>query len=348
MNHALSLAQPLRPGKYSRVPISLAILLIDIMKNMDVIRRLRLLILPLALLFALGCTATSGPSVSSPLNLSPYLTLTHAVIASPTSQATVIPIPSATPFTYTIARGDTLSSIAEHFGIRLDELLAANPGVVPEALSVGQTLKIPVGSAPTGSDQATSTAAPAEVGAAHCYPSGAGLDCLVLVSNPFSDTLENIKLQITLLDSAGNPLASQEAFLPLDILPAGSSLPAYAYFPLAATNFQSVVQLATSIRLASDDTRYLSAEVRNKLVSVDWNGRSAQLQGQIFLPAESRPAGIVWLAAVAYAADDQIVGFRRWQGPEGLQPGQAEPFAFAVYSLGPAIERVELVVEARP
>ena len=88
--------------------------------------------------------------------------------------------------------------------------------------------------------------------------------------------------------------------------------------------------------------------MRNVLTSVDWDGRSAQVQGQIFLPAESKPASTLWLGAVAYSADDQIIGFRRWEWQGSLQPGAVQLFNFSVYSLGPMIERVDVIVEARP
>ncbi len=321
------------------------------MKNMDLFRYIRLFTPPLAVLFVLGCTPGSVQPLPAS-NLDPYLTATPAVSPSATVQVTDIPVPTSTPSTYTIASGDNLSSIAERFGISLDALLAANPGVVPEALSLGQTLKIPAASPGTGSS-AASTPAPVEIGPVQCASGGSasGLYCLAPVRNPFAEALENIKLQIILLDANGQSLASQEAFLPLNILPPGSTLPAYAYFPILIAPVQSfhpIAQLVTSIRLRSDDARYLPAVVRNVLTSVGWNGRSAQVQGQIFLPAEGRPAGTVWLGAVAYNADDRVVGFRRWEWQGSLQPGTFQSFDFFVYSLGPMIERVDMLVEARP
>lgn len=315
---------------------------------MDVLRHIRFFIASLALVFAVGCTSgPNSPELSGP-DLNPYQTATRAVTPAPTVAATDIPIPTATSSTYTVARGDTLSSIAEHFGIRLDDLLAANPEVVPEALSIGQALKIPAGS-PAASD--ISTPAPAEIGPVQCYQSGAGLYCLAPLHSSFSEALENVKLQISLLDRAGQPLASQEAFLPLNILPPGSTLPAYAYFPARAVLVESprpVARLITSIRLAPGDARYLPAVARNVLVSVDWDGRSAQVQGQVFLPAGNGSAGTLWLAAVAYDRDGQIVGFRRWEWQGSLRSGDSRPFVFSVYSLGPLIEKVDIVVEARP
>ncbi|MCQ2066278.1 MAG: LysM peptidoglycan-binding domain-containing protein [Bacteroidaceae bacterium] len=45
--------------------------------------------------------------------------------------------------TYTVKAGDTLFSLAKANGLTVDELLEANPGLVPESISVGQTIVIP-------------------------------------------------------------------------------------------------------------------------------------------------------------------------------------------------------------
>lgn len=44
---------------------------------------------------------------------------------------------------YTIRRGDTLGAIAAASGVNLNALMAANPGVRPRALAVGQQIRIP-------------------------------------------------------------------------------------------------------------------------------------------------------------------------------------------------------------
>jgi murein DD-endopeptidase MepM/ murein hydrolase activator NlpD len=44
---------------------------------------------------------------------------------------------------YEVQAGDTLASIAQQFGLSLDDLMAANPGVDPAALPVGRQLVIP-------------------------------------------------------------------------------------------------------------------------------------------------------------------------------------------------------------
>lgn len=319
---------------------------------MDVFRRLALLFIALAFSLATGCAPApdSSTPIHQPVGREPvrYPSATHAVISTPTSNATAIPIPTATPSTYIVAAGDTLGTIAEQFGLQLRDIQAANPGVVSESLSIGQTLKIPA--EPAGaSGISLPTPAPAQVGEAKCYPSGAGYYCLAPVYNPFPEPLENVKLQITVVDQSGQPITSLEAFPPLDVLPPGSALPAYAYFPALELGAMPLAQLATSIRLLPGDGRYFPAAARNVLVTVGWDGRSARAQGQVFLLSEAKTAaGTVRLVAVAYDAQGEMVGFRRWESTRRLRPDGSQPFDVSIYSLGPAIEKVEIVVEARP
>ncbi|MEW6173988.1 MAG: LysM peptidoglycan-binding domain-containing protein [Bacillota bacterium] len=51
-------------------------------------------------------------------------------------------------FTYIVRPGDTYYSIARRFGIGVQDLYNANPGVNPEALLVGQTLCVPAAEPP--------------------------------------------------------------------------------------------------------------------------------------------------------------------------------------------------------
>jgi len=45
--------------------------------------------------------------------------------------------------THTVQSGETLFAIARKYGVKLDALLAANPGLDPKRLKVGQTLNVP-------------------------------------------------------------------------------------------------------------------------------------------------------------------------------------------------------------
>ncbi len=335
----MSLAQPCEAGK---------LFCLDIMQSMEIFRIEWKFPALLTILLLAGCAgaAPATPKPASPLSLTAYITQTLPAKPSPvipTAQAApTVPVPSPTPSAYTIKQGDTLLELAQVAGISLAELLAANPGIRPEALSVGQIIQIPAARPPDELPPPATT----ELGQAACHPSGGGLYCFVPVHHPGAGWLENIRVQVTLLDAEGRLVTSQEALPPLTGLPAGKTLPAAAFFPGVNTSAMPKTQVLSAIQ--TDGTRYLSVEIKNLLVGTAWGGLSAQVDGQVWLPPDAKPASTIWLASVAYDVDGKVVGVRRWEWSGSLAPGQTLPFSFAVYSAGKSIERVEVLAEARP
>lgn len=299
-----------------------------------------------------ACTARPTPTldVAATSVLQPYLTATASPTPTPPLEPVETPLPTATPFTYVVRSGDTLSGIAEKFRIRLEVLQAANPGISPNNMPVGVVLTIPA-DLDNPSLEPTPTPVPLPVRQVTCYPSRErGMWCLVVVQNDTADTIENVSCQVTLYDPRGGALATRTAFSLLNILPAGASLPLVVFFPPEIPlQAQPRAQMLTATRILQDDVRYLPASIENVLVQIDWIGRTAQVSGKVLLPPNAvSPAGRVWLLAAAYAADGRVVGARRWESTTEVPPGGKLDFAFAVFSLGPPIERVDLFVEARP
>ncbi len=284
--------------------------------------------------------------------LQPYFTRTPSATAEEPEGLVVefeTPLPTPTPFTYEIRSGDTMGGIAFRFGVSLDELVAINPGVSPNSMSIGTELKIP--SNPTDpSGASTSTPVPATVEQIECYPSAdQGMWCFVLVHNDTENVIENFSAQVTLQDTDGSSLASTQALLPLNILPPGTSLPLAVFFsPVIPADARPQVQLLRGIHLQPEDARYLPATLHNTLAQVDGSGRNAQVSGTVRLPDDSQPASLVWVAAVAYDEFGRVIGVRRWESHAGIDPGRSLEFMFEVSSLAGEIERVEFVVEARP
>ncbi|MEP0806756.1 MAG: LysM peptidoglycan-binding domain-containing protein [Chloroflexota bacterium] len=309
-------------------------------------------ILPLCVLvvFLTACAPQPTFSTSPPLTLLPYRTSTPAAPpwTPPSLVAAETPLPTPTPFPYTVQQGETISSIALKFGVSIDELLAANPDVNPNVMSIGAVLQIP--SRPQNlSGEATPTPAPFIVEQIACHPTAnRGMWCFVLAHNDSPDFMENLSAQVTLVDSSGAPIAAQTALLPLNILPPNSSLPLTAYFPPEIPlDAEPRVQVLTAIRLLPGDSRYLPATLHDTLVEVGAGGHFANVSGEVRLPAESLAAAQVWVAAVAYDEQGRVVGVRRWEGG-GIQPGGSLRFEMTVSSLGGVVTRVEFAAEARP
>ena len=80
---------------------------------------------------------------------------------TPFGNATAVPVPppSGGPTTYTVQRGDWLYAIARKFGITVNQLLAANPGINQNFVYPGQVLNIP-GSSPNPGPNPTPPPAP--------------------------------------------------------------------------------------------------------------------------------------------------------------------------------------------
>jgi LysM repeat protein len=310
----------------------------------------------LLLLLLAACAPVQSQSTSQAVGLTPFATSTENPTSTIATEhtpeglvAAETPLPSPTPFTYTIKSGDTISSIALQFGVSMDDLQAANPEISPNTMPIGQVIRIPSDpDNPTG--EPTPTPAPFIVRQIECYPTAdQGMWCFVLVHNEFSDFMENVSAQVTLVDSSNAVIASHTALLPLNILPPNTSLPLTVFFPPEIPfDARPQVQILTGIRLLPDDERYLPATVSSTLVQVDARGHSGRVSGRVLMPADASDASQVWVAATAYDESGRVAGVRRWEWDDGLAAGGSLPFEFLLSSIGGKISQVEFAVEARP
>jgi LysM repeat protein len=79
-----------------------------------------------------------------------------SAVATPTPRGSALPssltslpptaVPAPTQQTYVVQAGDTMSRIADRFGVPLDDLIAANQETIPnpDQLQIGQAMIIPV------------------------------------------------------------------------------------------------------------------------------------------------------------------------------------------------------------
>jgi LysM repeat protein len=110
-----------------------------------------LIVVALALVFlAVGFYGLYALMNVQPQDTSPTPTPTQTPTSTPTSTPTRTPAPTSTPtplppLTYQVLTGDTLSDIAARFDTTVEDILALNPEVEPELLSVGYVLRIPAG-----------------------------------------------------------------------------------------------------------------------------------------------------------------------------------------------------------
>lgn len=348
---------------------------------------MRKLILLCWLAIWLAACSTESPI---PPTLRPTLLGELRQFASPTASLTpspmpvaptiaLTPLPTATPYTHTIAKDDTLLGVALRYGITLEELKAANPGVDPGFLVIGNRLVIPI-SGGESNEIPLPTPLAIQWQVPRCYPSAeGGLWCFMMVRNDQLTAVENLSGWISLVDQQGNPQAGQAAGTPLNLLPVGVEMPLMAYFsPPVDAWLLPQGQLLSAVAVEDGTARYLDAEVQVSDISIAEDGMLASAQGKVMIPEASIPS-TVWLALVAYDADGEVVGIRKFDlgAPCGVPstaiasstpqptPSTGTPtftptssstpapliecttFEFTVYSLGPAIQRVDVLLEAR-
>jgi hypothetical protein len=296
-----------------------------------------------------ACTTAQPPIL---ITFSPSLTREATFTPDPSATPSLLPtlVPTIlftpTPILYTVILNDTLIGIAHKFNITFEDLLAANPSIGSQPLTVGMVLTIP--SRQEASASPTVTALPVVIQKVQCFPNADGsLWCLALIKNDTAGSLQNLSVSINLQSSDQTTSNTMIAFAPLDILPPGKSMPISAFFPAHLPNgLVPQSQVLTASILPASDNRYLPVALQNTLIEIDWNGLSALVSGDALIVQSSTNASRVWILAVAYDQDGNAIGFRRWESNVSLPPGQILSFDFLVASLGPVIDHVELLVEA--
>jgi LysM repeat protein len=95
---------------------------------------------------AVGALEAANPSINpNNLQIGTLISLpSTAIVLAPTP---IVPnqTPPASSPTYTIRAGDTFSTVAAAFNITLSEIEAANPGVNPGSLQIGEVINLPTG-----------------------------------------------------------------------------------------------------------------------------------------------------------------------------------------------------------
>ncbi len=288
--------------------------------------------------------------------LTPYLTRTATATAAlgQTASPSPLPAPSATPRLHMVKKGETVSGIAQLYGVTVDAILAANPKLNPNLMVVGSTLVIPAssGTKAPANDLATVTPLPVQLNGVHCAAvQDGGAWCFVLAHNPQKVGAESVSAVIRLAGENGGGILSQVAYAPLDLLPAGGALPLAVYFPPPVPDtLQASAGLLTALPVEPGDNRYLSASLTGVKTNLLPDGLSANVSGTITLDKGSVRAQQIWVLAIAYDLSGQVVGLRRWEMGSGqtVKPGKQMAFAVEVYSTGGKIEKVDTLVEARP
>lgn len=301
-------------------------------------------------LAVLSACVPAGASQALPAaQLKPYSTVTPGSLptepAASTPAAPPTPIPTATPLVHVVAIGETISSIALRYGLDMGAVLAANPDINPNALTVGTEVIVPLGDSAAQIGKVSEPLA-LTVETPVCASSfEGGLHCLALVRNPLDQPAAEVAVTIKLLNSDGSENRRISAPLLLYKIDPGQQIPAIAYFPPpAASGLTPAAELVSAISSADSGFGFLPVDVANE--QVELNGQTAVVSGEVEVSGEPGEKVVLRVAAVAYDESGQPVGARLMDTNTELVPGDAADFKFNLFSFGGRITRVTIFAEA--
>ncbi len=308
----------------------------------------------------MGCVAreVSLPTIVPLPTDTPEVVLPPSATPLPvnTQAPTIVPSPTLTPtpepITYTVTEKDDMFGVALRFGVSLDALKAANPTVIPNMMGVGTVLVIPI--TPTPASETPSPNAPTPTLDPFsplrlamepvCLPNAlGGAYCFAQLENISQSPVENPSVRFTLPGPEGGFL-EMDGILLLNLLPPGQTIPALLYYPARIPDGASVkAQITDWLPMMPNDARYLQTELTSEPAAIAPSGGFADVRGSIAIP-DGKP-DYVWLLGVAYDADGQVIGVRRWE-PDSLPASGPIPFAFRIYAIQGKISEVNLFAEA--
>jgi LysM repeat protein len=287
--------------------------------------------------WVVGCSTTHDAAPTLSPTQSPKVTLIARVPISPTPQpttqsslATPIDLPP-TPVVYTVQPGDTLLQIALRFGVKLSLLQAANGGINPPSLQIGQQLTIPepvfnsagMPALPTSTPLALAIVPPT------CYSTPTDqILCLGQVTNPLNEAVQRVSLMVSLVRADGSLLAVGETSVEQNIIPPNGTAP---YRVLLKANWRDYAGVVVLLESADHALRALE-----RYIKLDVVDQQRQLpDGRLWISAQIHnpdlQAAQVYRVIVTLSdADGNITGYRVIQLNRLLTADESLPLEFGV------------------
>lgn len=213
-------------------------------------RRVALLLLVLALGAGCGSVITPPPPKVTGTSTVPLPGTAPAITPTDNAQAvpltpipptpTFTPTPSPTPVIHIVGAGDTLFGIAIEYGVASEAIQETNGLDNPNALSIGQSLIIPIGEDEGESAVAdpqdmlllpTPTPVPLDVQGLALYPTAVGgVWCMGEIRNTTAVPVTNLQARVTLVNKDGVRVASDITLAAADYLPPERTAPFHLLF----------------------------------------------------------------------------------------------------------------------
>jgi len=250
-----------------------------------------------------------------------------------------------------VAAGDSLLNIANQYDVNVAALQEANGILDPRALQVGQQLIIPLPVADAAADRAalTPTATPLPVTVQNVYFSETtvgGLWVMGEVRNESGVPLEQVRVGVTLLDTAGGELAQADALAAFDLVEVGESAPFAILIDEAPPHFARYRIYPLRAVAAYVGSYYRDLDVRN----LQYEGEryaSYTVSGTVYNPGPVEAIDIQ-VVLTAYDARDRVVAMRQVEPTDDVAPrGGETTFSTVLVPMGGPVARVEAVAQGR-
>jgi LysM repeat protein len=318
------------------------------------------LIFTIVCLLLVGCQSGNegevAPAETAVFTATPQIGVSFVTKAAPTTaviQTTSTPLPTptstptATPVVYQIVSGDTILGIAIQRGSTVDEILALNPGIVPENLQIGQPVILPPpATAITLLAQGTPVPLQVAITKIHAYQTPIGsLWLLGEVTNDGETAVENIQVEIGLLAADGQPVGSVTAWVATSVILPGERGPFGVLLNEPPANFtQPTVAVVAGQAVVELGSRTLEITISEPELAT--NGESVTLSG-VMTNSGAEAASQVLLIATFYDAQGNVTGFQQQMVAEQLGVGEERPFRLEAAPPGGATVAYALHAEAQ-
>jgi LysM repeat protein len=291
--------------------------------------------------WVVGCSITTDAAPTMPPTQYPHVTLTLRQPASSTPQSTPMTLmvstlspastaeASLTPVVHTVQSGDTLLGIAIQYGVDLGVLQAANGGIDPRSLQIGQQLVIPHSASGAIVEELTPTPLPLPLESPTCYETSTEtLLCLGQVNNTLDQPVERIGLVVQLVQSDGTQLAEMETATEQIVIPSGQTAPYRAVFADGWQSYAGVTAVLQSADPAHQvNERFISPVIEDEQGALN-SGRYV-VSAMVRNP-DQETADEMRLVVTLLNDSQQVVGYRVVQMDDSLPGGASLPIRVEV------------------
>ncbi|MFN8442027.1 MAG: FxLYD domain-containing protein [Caldilineaceae bacterium] len=313
-----------------------------------------------AMLLLAGCgqvitltpTPTIEPSPTLDVNIAVATLPPSATPAPYTPEPTPTPTVTPTPIVHVIQSGESLLSIAGKYGISVAELQDSNGILDPRTLQIGQQLIIPrpeEKSEEGDSAFSTPTPTPLPMEVTNVFLSNTsigGLFVLGEVVNTSDQSLEQVRVAVTLVDDTDQEISTSENLVAVDLIDSGKKAPFAILFGEMPPRFAKFRAYVTHAVPAYVGSYYRDLEVRD-LKNESERYASYTVSGSIanIGPEEATDVQVI---LTAYDGLGRVIATRKVEPEYTIVPrGSATNFSAILAPVGGPVERVEAIAQGR-